>query len=88
MEKLFLITYEIRSGEDEHVSRHVVKAEDGDKAEKIALDYAKDFWGEDHTKPDKDRADMFWRSDGCEVITLEGVEEVTPELLIECLRIH
>jgi hypothetical protein len=84
---IFLITYEVTSGESEYISVHTVKARNTSEAERRALKYISQFFAVG-THPDDDEPSRFWSDDDAEYIELVEIEEVTPEQLVEKLSIN
>ena len=88
--KLYLATFDIRNGESEYVIKHTVRAENIDRAEEIALFYARDFWGHAESAEPKHKQGNNWgwySPDGGEAISYKGIGEVTPEDVVRELEI-
>jgi len=84
---IFLVTFEIRNGESEYISHRVTKATTLKGAERKARRYISDFWG-DATVQDKENENRFWLEDWSECISIDGIEEVTVDQLIQRLSIE
>jgi hypothetical protein len=87
VERLFLLEFEVRSGDEENRIKRVARATSIDSAEEKARDYMSCFWG-DYTKANPNDKDQYLRTDGGETITLKLTMEVTVEQLIDELDIE
>jgi hypothetical protein len=83
---LFLVIIEITNGENEYIIYRVARAISWEEARNQARIYLSDFWGS-YTKPDADNPDRFWTIDDGQSIALNGIEQITPDQLIQRLEL-
>ena len=74
---IFLITYEITSGEEKHISHHTIHAHNRSEAKRRALEYISHFFARG-TRPDDELPSRFWAEDDSEYIELVEIKQATP----------
>ncbi len=90
-QRLYLIEFEITSGDKEYVVKHTIRADNIDEAEEMALFWARDFWGQGETaKRVSNKWDNFgwYGPDGDEAIRYRSAFETTPEGVVRDLEIR
>jgi len=83
---IFLITYEISSGDEKHISHHTIRARNRSEAKHRALEYISHFFAAG-TRPDDELASRFWAEDESEYIELVEIKQTTPQQLVDALSI-